>query len=46
LAARAGAKLLRSTDLSVENVALNVGYDAATAFGRAFRRQLLIAPGR
>lgn len=40
------AKLLRSTELSVENVALSVGYDSATAFGNAFRRQFSISPGR
>ncbi|WP_107966928.1 helix-turn-helix transcriptional regulator [Sphingomonas oleivorans] len=40
------AKLLRSTGLSVENVALSVGYDSATAFGNAFRRQFSISPGR
>ncbi|MFG1304754.1 AraC family transcriptional regulator [Xanthobacter autotrophicus] len=40
------AKLLRSTMLSVENVALSVGYDSATAFGAAFRRHLSISPGR
>jgi transcriptional regulator GlxA family with amidase domain len=40
------AKLLRSTDLSVESVALSVGYDSATAFGNAFRRHFSISPGR
>jgi transcriptional regulator GlxA family with amidase domain len=40
------AKLLRSTELSVENVALGVGYDSSTAFGNAFRRRFSISPGR
>lgn len=40
------AKLLRSTGLSMENVALSVGYDSAPAFGNAFRRQFSISPGR
>ncbi|MBV2150119.1 AraC family transcriptional regulator [Sphingobium sp. AS12] len=40
------AKLLRSTESSVENVALSVGYDSATAFGNAFRRHFSISPGR
>lgn len=40
------AKLLRTTELSVEHVALSVGYESATAFGNAFRRHFLISPGR
>lgn len=40
------AQLLRSTTLSVEQVALGVGYDSATAFGNAFRRHFSISPGR
>ncbi len=40
------AKLLRTTAMSVESVALGVGYESATAFGNAFRGRFSIAPGR
>ncbi|MDA2890617.1 helix-turn-helix transcriptional regulator [Mycolicibacterium sp. BiH015] len=39
-------KLLRTTTLSVEAVALQVGYDSSTAFSSAFRRHFAISPGR
>ena len=36
--------LLRSTDQSVEAVALSVGYQSLPAFTRAFKRYLGLAP--
>lgn len=40
------AKLLASTALAVEQVALRVGYESTTAFGNAFRRHFSVSPGR
>lgn len=40
------AKLLRSTTISAERIAAEVGYESPTAFGNAFRRHLRVAPGQ
>jgi AraC-like DNA-binding protein len=40
------ARLLRTTDDSVEAIAPRVGYDSVPAFGKAFRRHFRVPPGR
>jgi AraC-like DNA-binding protein len=40
------ARLLRTTDDSVEAIAPRVGYDSVPAFGKAFRRHFRESPGR
>lgn len=39
-------QLLRTTDLTLDEIAERVGYDSASAFGKAFQRQLETTPGR
>jgi AraC-like DNA-binding protein len=39
-------QLLRNPSLSIEQVAVSVGYDSEAAFNKAFKRQLGVPPGR
>lgn len=39
-------QLLRTTELSLETIAERIGYESATALGKAFTRNLGITPGR
>jgi AraC-like DNA-binding protein len=39
-------QLLRNPSLSIEQVAVSVGYDSEAAFNKAFKRQLGIPPGK
>jgi len=39
-------QLLRNSSLSIEQVAVSVGYDSEAAFSKAFKRQLGVPPGR
>ena len=39
-------QLLRNSSLSIEQVAVSVGYDSEAAFNKAFKRQLGVPPGR
>lgn len=39
-------QLLRNPTLSIEQVALSVGYDSEAAFSKAFKRELGVPPGR
>jgi AraC-like DNA-binding protein len=41
-----GARLLETTDESVLQVALNVGYESEAAFNRAFKREFHLPPAR
>src|SRR5687768_17907511 len=41
-----GARLLETTDDSVLQVALNVGYESEAAFNRAFKREFDLPPAR
>jgi transcriptional regulator GlxA family with amidase domain len=41
-----GARLLETTDDSVLQVALKVGYESEAAFNRAFKRELDLPPAR
>jgi transcriptional regulator GlxA family with amidase domain len=43
---RRAAELLRTTTLSIDEVARAVGYDSRSQFSRAFQRLLREAPGR
>lgn len=40
------ARLLRTTSMSAERIATEVGYESPTAFNVAFRRHLAMSPGR
>jgi AraC-like DNA-binding protein len=40
------ARILKTTSDSVDAVAVRVGYESPTAFGRAFHRHLRMSPGR
>jgi len=41
-----GAESLRTTSRSVQNVALDVGYESEAAFNRAFKRRFSVPPAR
>jgi len=41
-----GARLLETTDDSVLQIALNVGYESEAAFNRAFKREFDLPPAR
>jgi transcriptional regulator GlxA family with amidase domain len=41
-----GARLLETTDDSVLQVALKVGYESEAAFNRAFKREFDLPPAR
>ena len=41
-----GAEALRTTSRSVQNVALEVGYESEAAFNRAFKRSFAAPPAR
>lgn len=41
-----GAEALRTTSLSVQSVALDVGYESEAAFNRAFKRRFALPPAR
>jgi len=41
-----GARLLETTDDSVLQIALNVGYESEAAFNRAFKREFQLPPAR
>ena len=43
---RRAAELLRATDETVESIALSVGYGAAVAFSKAFKRHFGESPGK
>ena len=41
-----GARLLETTNDSVLQIALNVGYESEAAFNRAFKREFALPPAR